>query len=235
MRCYAEEDFQQLSGLQHLVFCERQWGLIHLECIWAENRLTVEGKQLHERSDSEETEIRGNLRVARGLRIKSTVLGLSGRADVIEYHRSSSSNPPETREHKMAGVELQGVDGLWRPVPVEYKRGRPKSGKCDQVQLCAQALCLEEMLGVFIQEGFLYYGKTRRRVVVSFDSELRSFTINKCARLHELATSGVTPPARYGKHCNNCSLVNQCMPEVTDKPKSVSGYLKGIIKENADK
>lgn len=192
-----------LSALQHLLYCERQCALIHVERVWVENRFTAEGRLLHERSDSGGTEVRGDVRIARGLGLRSERLGLVGRADVVEFHRAEEGAP---------GVELPGVSGRWRPVPVEYKRGRAKKGPEDRVQLCAQALCLEEMLGVDIPEGALFYGKTRRRTDVTFDQELREQTERAARRVHELVADARVPPPVADARCERCSLLDVCLP-----------------------
>lgn len=217
---FTEEDLQPVSALQHLSFCERQWGLIHLEGAWAENRLTVEGKHLHERSHEGGTELREGVRVARGLRLRSLRLGLAGQADVVEFHPVGDG---------VQGVRLDGQAGLWQPVPVEYKRGRPKRDRCDEVQLCAQALCLEEMLGVPVPEGALFYGQTRRRLAVAIDVRLRSETEALAARLHELSRAGRTPPPVETKACANCSLRESCLPRVTDGRRSARAYLRRAL------
>src|ERR1700693_673793 len=148
---FSEDELLPLSGLQHLQFCERQWGLIHIEQQWEENRLTAEGRILHERVHEAGTEARPGVVIARGLYLQSLRLGLTGQADVVEFHQSE------------AGVELPGRKGWWRSFPVEYKRGRPKANSCDEVQLCAQTLCLEEMFGTAIESGAFFYGMNRRR------------------------------------------------------------------------
>lgn len=228
---YDEADLLPISALQHLAFCERQWALIHLEGMWAENRLTVEGHHLHDRTHKPETESRGNVRTARGLRLRSLRLGLSGIADVVEFHRVAEV--PEACASQVnqtpAGVSLPGVPGQWRPAPVEYKRGRPKLGPYDEIQLCAQALCLEEMLGVCIPAGFLFYGEPRQRHEVELTGALREQTEKMAARLHELTRAGKTPPARYEKKCESCSLLTLCMPKTTGARKSVEHYLSRII------
>jgi CRISPR-associated exonuclease Cas4 len=224
---YSEDDLQPISALQHLMFCERQWGLIHLEGIWTENRLTAEGRVLHERAHTGETESRGGVRVARGLRLHSLRLGLSGVADVVEFHRVEESDEPD----EVAGVCLRGVPGRWRPFPVEYKRGRPKKNPCDAIQLCAQALCLEEMLDTRIPCGGLFYGKTRRRHDVEFTPSLREETETLCARLHALFQAGETPQAAYEPKCESCSLLEQCMPKITGSPRSAKDYLRKAMKD----
>ncbi len=186
---FSDDDLLPLSALQHLMFCERQWALIHLEQIWEENRLTVQGKCLHERVDTPEHESRGDIKIVRSLRLRSLKLGLTGIADVVEFHRSNTGN---------CAV----------PYPIEYKRGSPKKGLCDSVQLCAQALCLEEMLKVTIPKGAFFYGEIHRRLEVEFDAMLREQTIQLIQQLHSVANAQKTPPAKFEKKCLNCSLVN---------------------------
>ena len=216
---FSEDELLPISALQHLVFCERQWALIHLEQQWSENRLTAEGRILHDKAHSGEGESRGQLRIARGLRIHSLRLGLTGIADVVEFHRSPDGG----------GISLTGTDGVWMPFPVEYKRGRPKPNQCDEIQLCAQALCLEEVLGAVIPRGALFYGSQHRRHEIPFDSSLRARTENLAVRLHELTDARRTPPAVYEKKCESCSLINLCLPKVTTGKKSVSRYLSSIL------
>ena len=217
---YEEDDLLPLSALQHLVFCERQWGLIHLEQMWSENRLTAEGRQLHERAHLPESESRGDLRIVRGLRLRSLRLGLSAKADVVELHRVPDGAP--------SGIPLDGASGLWRPVPVEYKRGRPKRDDSDKVQLCAQALCLEEMLSIDIPAGSLFYGSQHRRYDVPFAPTLRRRTEHLAHRLHQLTENSVTPPARYSRRCRNCSLREQCMPKLAGH-RSARSYLDRYV------
>lgn len=213
-QAYAEDDLLPLSALQHLLFCERQCALIHIEQLWTENLFTAEGRILHDRVDSGEGLSRNGLRVETALPLRSLRLGLSGKADVVEFHRDDQ--------------------GGWRPYPVEYKRGRPKVANWDQVQLCAQALCLEEMLHVRVPEGALFYGKPRRRQVVCFDDTLRGETEEAAARLHRLVRSGVIPPAHYEKKCDSCSLVQLCLPKVAAKGKSVGRYLAKMLAEGGE-
>jgi CRISPR-associated exonuclease Cas4 len=191
---FAEDDLLPISALQHLLFCERQFSLIHVEQTWAENRLTVEGRQMHERADSGSAETRGLLRIARSLHIRSLRLGLAGRADIVEFHADPNGGPP-------------------RPFPVEYKRGRPKTGDEDRVQLCAQALCLEEMLGVWISSGALFYGEPRRRTNVIFDDALRGTVEAAAAQAHALLAERRTPVVARAPKCDNCSLLAMCVPD----------------------
>lgn len=177
-----------ISALQHMLYCPRQCALIHNEQQWAENRYTAEGSILHERVDAGSEERRGNVMIARGVPLCSKRLGLVGFADVVELH-----------------------DG--RPFPVEYKRGKPKSHRADEVQLCAQAICLEEMLEASVPEGALFYGQSRRRKGVAFDLELRQLTEQVASRTHSMLQSGETPPAAYERRkCGACSLQAVCQP-----------------------
>lgn len=206
-KVYDDEDLIPISALQHLIFCERQWALIHLEQVWEENRLTAEGNQLHETVDVPKSLTRNNTRIARSLRLRSLKLGITGVADVVEFHQSD-------------------VNHQWIPYPIEYKKGKPKKDLSDVTQLCAQALCLEEMLNIHIPEGAMFYGELNRRVDVAFDEELRTNTVNMIQRLHTLSKTRKTPPAIFEKKCHNCSLINSCMPSSTDGAKSAIHYNK---------
>lgn len=220
---FLEDDLLPISALQHLEFCERQWALIHLEQVWSENTLTAEGRVLHERCDGSEYETRNGVRTSRSLPIRSMRLGLTGKADVVEFHEDASSvMPTETG----CTAPLPGfASGHWLAYPIEFKRGRPKHDSCDEVQLCAQALCLEEMLGVRVPDGALYYGQTRHRHEVVFTQQLRSHTEELAARLHELWEARVTPRAEYGPKCRNCSLVDLCLPQALGRRRRVNDYL----------
>lgn len=215
---FSEEDLLPLSGLQHLHFCERQWALIHLEQIWVENRLTADGRVMHERVHQSESEGRPGLRIVRGLRLHSLRLGLSGQADVVEFHRTETG-----------GVVLPGRQGLWSPFPVEYKRGKPKADSCDAVQLCAQGLCLEEMYGCTVAGGALYYGEPRRRTDVPFSPELRLQTEDLATRMHALFVSRRTPRVDWQPKCDSCSLVDVCLPKLRKKSLIVADYLAGAL------
>ncbi|MFZ2633766.1 MAG: CRISPR-associated protein Cas4 [Desulfosalsimonadaceae bacterium] len=209
---HSEDDLIQLSALQHLIFCPRQCALIHIEQVWTENIFTAEGRLMHERAHEGGSEVRGDVRTDRGLAIRSLRLGLSGIADVVEFHRQP--------------------DGSWLPFPVEYKLGKPKADDCDTVQLCAQAMCLEEMLNVAIPNGALFYGKTRRRLDVVFDSRLRDKTEETARAVHALLESGITPEPVYAKKCDSCSLIAQCLPKTMGKHRSVKRYLAKSLFEN---
>lgn len=224
---YEEADLLPIAALQHLSYCERQWALIHLEGQWAENRLTIEGAQLHRKTEAYEVEVRGDVRIARGLRLRSLRLGLAGVADVVEFHRF-----PESAE---GGARLAGFAGRWCPLPVEYKRGRRKIEPHDEVQLCAQAFCLEEMLGVALLEGAIFYGRPKRRRAVALGEVLRVHTETLVARLHALAQEGRTPPARYERaKCKNCSLLELCLPNAAGEGRSARCYLAQALRDSEE-
>ncbi|HDR15274.1 MAG TPA: CRISPR-associated protein Cas4 [Desulfobacteraceae bacterium] len=232
MEIFTEEELLPLSLLQHLLFCDRRAALIQIEGLWKDNLYTVEGTQLHQKVDGDQcSESRGDLYITRGLLLHSFALGLSGKTDVVEFHRLTEDLPTPQMKcgEKVIAIPLAGTNGLWSPYPVDYKRGKMRREVGFEAQLCAQAICLEEMLGVEVAEGAIYYGKNRRRLMVSFDEKLRRETIEAAARLHELVRSGKTPPARYGKKCESCSLVNICLPKVTGAGKNVVGYLSRML------
>ena len=211
---YNEPDFLPLSGLQHFKFCRRQWALIHIENQWAENFRTTDGAILHERAhDGAFTESRGDLLITRGMRVFSPTLGVSGACDVLEFHRGAS------------GIPLKGREGLWQPYPVEYKRGQPKENTADELQLCGQAMCLEEMLCCAIPRGALYYGEPRRRTQVEFTPQLRREAASLLREMRELYARGNTPKVKPTKGCNACSLKELCLPRLM-KGRSVSDYLR---------
>lgn len=205
---YNEDDFLMLSALQHLLFCKRQCALIHIEQLWLENRLTAEGRLLHERVHKAGQESRKSKRVEYDLPLRSLQLGLTGRADVVEFYK-----------------EVHG----WQLYPVEYKRGKPKSDDSDRVQLCAQALCLEEMMSVNVEKGALFYGKNHRRMEVVFDSSLRQTTQEAAQELHELFNMEVTPKPQYSKKCQSCSFESICLPRSIGKKRTVSAYLDRVL------
>lgn len=192
---YREEDYLMLSGLQHFAYCRRQWALIHIEQQWAENERTVDGQIFHSVAhDKARIEKRGELLITRGLPVKSVKLGMSGICDVVEFHKSEE------------GVSLASYEGLWQPYPVEYKKGLPKLNEADEMQLCGQAICLEEMLLCRIPGGSLFYGENRRRETVEFTEELRGKVYDMAKEMHVLWDKGYTPRVKPQKGCNACSL-----------------------------
>lgn len=216
---YDEDEYLLISGLQHFAYCRRQWALIHIEHLWAENVLTVEGKLLHERAhDSSLRECRGDVVIVRGMKVFSAELGISGECDVVEFHRSSD------------GVTLQGLEGKYIPFPIEYKRGEPRIDHANELQLCAQTMCLEEMLCCDIQEGALYFGQTRHRERVSFTEELRCEVKNALAEMHQFYQRKHTPKVKPNKGCRSCSLNEYCLPKMMKK-KSVASYLKEHLED----
>lgn len=216
---YREEDFLLLSGIQHFVFCKRQWALIHIEQQWQENLRTIEGEILHEKThDDSIKEKRGDLIISRGMPVFSRSLGIAGACDVVELHKTAD------------GVKIFGRDGTYKPVPVEYKRGKPKEDEADILQLCAQAICLEEMLLCSIPEGFLFYGETKRRLRVLFDNALRVRLKTIVKEMHELYDKRHTPKVRPTKSCKACSLAELCMPKLCKNP-SVNDYIRKNIEE----
>lgn len=221
-----------LSALQHLLFCERQCALIHNEQLWAENQLTAEGRVMHEKAHDGPDETRDGVRIVRGLRLRCERLGLHGVADVVEFHRMREDRGSATIPDRpggpptgSAGVSPPSIPPPAKPqapllrraheaiIPVEYKRGKPKRDDSDRVQLCAQALCLEEMCDIVIPRGFLYYGRNRRRHTVEIAPDLRQVTESAAARLHALLDSGETPTAVREPKCNSCSLLDLCLPD----------------------
>lgn len=216
---YNEADYLQLSGIQHFRFCRRQWALIHIENQWAENSRTVSGEIMHERAhDSELRERRGDLLITRNMPVASPTLGVSGACDVVEFRRS---------DH---GCTIAGESGSFQPYPVEYKHGAPRVDTANELQLCGQAMCLEEMLCCDIPYGALYFGETRRRVEVNFTPELRQ-EVQDCLReMHALYQRGYTPRVKPTKACNACSLKELCLPKLM-RTGSVKTYLRKSLEE----
>lgn len=212
---YEDEELLLLSGIQHIAFCPRQWALIHIEQQWVENAKTIEGRHLHERVDDPYIrDSSSNLVVWRSVGLVSYSLGLTGRSDVVEFIKGNN------------GIRLEGKTGTWNPYPVEYKRGKPKPDERDEVQLCAQAMCLEEMLGIDVVEGALYYHEERRRTKVVFSAEVRSKVRDFATEMHHLFSHGITPPPEYRSHCRSCSLFDICLPKSIWQTRTVSDYLK---------
>ena len=217
----APDDYLQMSGIQHFAFCRRQWALIHLEQQWAENLRTTEGQLNHARChDDTRTERRGDLLITRGMRVVSHQLRMSGNCDVVEFRACES------------GIPLQSTPGRWQPYPVEYKHGHAKETDADRLQLCAQAMALEEMLVCHIPEGALYYCETKRREVVPFTEALRSTTRQMADEMNQYFARGYTPKVKPGKHCNACSLKELCLPVLCQKADA-KDYLRRYLDETA--
>lgn len=214
---YSEEDFLMISGIQHFAFCRRQWALIHLECQWQENLCTVEGEIIHEKCHDESfTEKRCDLLVSRGMRIFSAEIGAIGQCDVVEFLQGSQ------------GTHLFGREGLWQVTPIEYKRGKPKSDDIDILQLCTQALCLEEMLCCEITRGYLYYDEIHRRDEIAFTPELQKRVRILFKEMHEAYRRGTTPKSKPSKKCQSCSLKELCLPKLC-RNVSVASYYQQFL------
>lgn len=215
---YREEDFLQLSGIQHFAFCRRQWALIHIEQQWADNLRTVEGNIMHERAHQDESrEKRGDVIISRGMAVFSRQLGINGVCDVVEFHREPD------------GIELFGEEGRYQAIPVEYKRGLPKESDEDKFQLAAQAICLEEMLACTVSFGYIYYGETRRRTEVDINEQLREKVKECCNEMHRLYEKRYTPKVKTSKRCNACSLRDICIPRLCGN-RSAKEYIETMVK-----
>lgn len=215
---YKTDELLALSGIQHFCFCRRQWALITIERQWEDNVLTVEGKTLHNRADDPFfSETRSGVIITRSMPVASYRLGLNGVCDVVEFSPSPD------------GITLHGQDGRYQPTPIEYKRGKQKSDQSDEAQLCAQALCLEEMLSVSIPKGYLFYGEIRHRVEVEFSETLRDFVYQMSLEMHSYFERGYTPHVKTSKACKSCSLKDVCLPELQGKIIPASKYIQKQI------
>jgi CRISPR-associated exonuclease Cas4 len=223
---FAEDELLPISALAHLLYCERRCALIHLEQLWRENRYTAQGRQLHRRVHEGGREKVGEVQRVRSLPLRSLELGLTGVADVVEF---SPAQPDAPRP----ATHVPGLPGRWQVRPVEYKRGRPKKNACDEVQLCAQAICLEEMLACRIHEGSLFYGRVRRRHVVALGETLRSQTRRAAEELHALIRAARTPPPRHSAKCERCSLRDDCFPKRLGGPRA-SEYVRRCLANLAE-
>ena len=221
---YSAEDMLMLSGIQHYVFCPRQWALIHLEQQWEENVLTIEGMLLHQQVDNPAYRVkRGDKLTLRRVALASKALGLNGLSDAIEL---------QPAESEVDAIRHPAYPGYWKPVPIEYKRGRSKPNRCDEVQVAAQAICLEELYGIRIPTGMIYYNEEKGRQEVVLDDELRRFTQQCADGMHQLYRSAITPPAIYSAHCRQCSLYDLCIPLLSAK-QEVEDYLTRNLYEEA--
>jgi len=226
---YAPDELLPLSGIQHFLFCRRQWALIHVEKQWQENALTAEGRLLHQRADDPFfTETRKGVITARAVPVASYRLGLAGVCDVVEFSASCGKTP---QDRSPEGVKLPGREGLFLPAPVEYKHGKGRRDHADDAQMCAQAMCLEEMLAVRIPSGWLYHAQTRQRVEVALNDELRALVKDMAEEMHAYFQRGYTPRVRTSKACRSCSLADVCLPELQEKVVPASKYIKQQIEE----
>lgn len=219
MKEYKEEDYLLISGIQHFIFCKRQWALIHIEQQWEENFFTMDGMLLHERTDDDSIkESRRNLITIRALPIKSKSLCVTGKCDVVELMLSSD------------GIYIPKYDNTYKVCPVEYKRGKPKQDDSDSLQLLAQAICLEEMLITTIDKAYIFYFETRRRQEIVFTEDMRRRLYDVVTEMHNYTDNGITPKVRTGKKCRTCSLKNICIPNLNNE-KNVSLYIQRRIDE----
>ena len=208
---YNDEDLIQISALQHYAFCKRQCALIHIEQIWIENVFTAEGRIMHEKAHGENIRQEKGIRIESGVPVRSLKLGVVGKTDIIEYRKNEK--------------------GVTAPFPVEYKRGKPKVEDCDRIQLCAQSICIEEMTGLNVSEGDIFYGRTRRRCSVIFSDELRVLTVNLIEEIREFLKKGITPGPGYTEKCESCSLANYCIPKAIQKKTDMSAYYEELSKD----
>lgn len=215
----TDADYLLISGLKHFAFCRRRWALVHVEQCWAENALTLDGHHMHERvHDPCFTESRGSVLLSRAMPVSSAALRLTGECDMVELRRDES------------GISIHGREGRWRLYPVEYKRGKPDERGADELQLCAQAMCLEEMFVTDISEGSIYYGETRKRMPVALTEELRARVRATANEMHELFRRGYTPKAHMTKVCKSCSMIEICQPTLA-KMSSASEYIRRMLEE----
>lgn len=216
---WKEAEYLMISGIQHFIFCRRQWALIHVEQAWAENYFTTHGQILHERVDDyRNKEKRGDIISVRGMNVASYRLGMSGRCDLVEFHKN------------IGGVYIPQFDGEYLPIPIEYKRGIVKEDNSDRYQLLAQIISLEDMLNIQLSKAEIFYHEVRRRTSYDFSDEEKDELIKLSKEMHEYFERGFTPKAKRKKQCKSCSLKNICLPEL-DNVESASSYIKRMIKE----
>lgn len=218
---YLEDDYLMISGIQHFLFCRRRWALIHVENQWAENYFTADGRMFHDRVHERGVkDIRNGVLTIRGLNVSSAKYGISGTCDAVEFLPVND------------GITLHGRDGLWQPLPVEYKRGRSKINNCDRLQVTAQAVCLEEMFSCVIDYGFIFYKETRRREKVEIAAEMRDELAKALEEMHSYYRRGYTPRVKPSKKCEKCSLSSECMPSLLRSEENVDAYIRRHMEES---
>ncbi|MBR7794649.1 CRISPR-associated protein Cas4 [Agaribacter marinus] len=219
MDCNEYDDYLMLSGIQHFQFCKRQWALIHIEQQWEENVRTVEGQFLHRKADQPfEREKRGNKLVVRAMPIKSEELKITGICDVVEFLKS------------VDGVPINGEEGKYLPIPVEYKRGKPKKNDVDILQLVAQAICLEEMLLCEVNMGYMFYNEIKHRLEIPITCEIKNKVRAIVSEMYDYYMRRHTPKVKTGRFCKSCSLQHICLPRLMTK-QSVKRYIEGKVNE----
>lgn len=222
LREYREEDYLMISGIQHFVFCRRQWALIHIEQQWEENFHTVDGEIMHQRAhDGFSCERRKDVIISRGMPVFSRTMGVTGVCDIVEYHRAED------------GIYIRKFNDKFQVLPIEYKRGKPKENDSDILQMVAQAMCIEEMIGCTLDKGAIFYGETKRRMEVVLTDAHRERVRSMFDEMHQYYERGYTPKVRKTKACGLCSLKNICLPEL-EKAKSVKQYVARYMREEAE-
>jgi len=220
---YSEEDYLMISGIQHFNFCRRQWAIIHIEQQWVENILTIEGNLMHKNAhDGLSSEKRSDIIISRGMKIFSKILGIYGVCDIVEFQRDDVN-----------GVEIFGYPGKYNVIPIEYKRGNPKTDDSDNLQLAAQAICLEEMLCCDIPYGYMFYGETKHRFKVDLDNRIRENLREVTKEMHKHYDRLYTPKVKPDKKCKSCSLKEICLPKLY-KNQSVSSYIERMINDGGE-
>lgn len=223
---FAEDQIIPISALQHWLYCPRQCALIHLEQAWAENQFTAEGRVMHEKAHEGADETKAGVRITRGMPVVSQKLGLTGQCDVVEFHNACGDFKSQSPNFKSDSLKC-----TVHVLPVEYKRGKPKAHRADEVQLCAQAMCIEEMLAIIISSGSLYYGEKRRRTDVVFDQELRDLVCKTSEEVRQCFISGRTPIATYEtRRCDVCSLIDFCQPHAMRFKLGAAAWFQSHLK-----
>lgn len=218
---YLEDDYLMISGIQHFAYCRRQWALVHIEDKWQENYFTADGRAIHDRVHEQGIQdIRNGVLTIRGLNVSSAKYGISGTCDAVEFLPVND------------GIALHGRDGLWQPLPVEYKRGRSKVNNCDRLQVTAQAVCLEEMFSCVIDCGFIFYKETRRREKVEITVDMRDELTKTLEEMHSYYRRGYTPRVKPTKKCEKCSLSSECMPSLLRSEENVDSYIRRHMEES---
>lgn len=232
MAAFDEDQLLPLSALNHLLFCERRAALIHLEQIFVENQFTVEGEYAHRKVDRTANLKRGDKRNVTGMMLVSYRLGVAGKADLVEFRETSGALIDHAEARHLGNVRLLAPDAPMTPYPVDFKRGKKRRWDNDEVQLCAQAMSLEEMLSIPVPKGAIFHIRSQHRREVVFDEPLRHITIQAAARLHELVRAGITPPAEWKPRCKGCSLLDICMPKAWRPRATAKRYLEELIQSS---
>lgn len=217
-----DTNYLMISGIQHFVFCKRQWSLIHIEQLWKDNVRTFNGIKFHDKVDDPYIfEKRGEIIISSSIPLISNELQLKGISDCVEFHKRKDN----------LGVKVVGREGTYDVIPIEYKVGNIKNDSSDISQLCVQAICLEEMFNTEIEKGYIYYGKLRKRVEIIFTIDLREKVKSIVKEMRYYFESGITPKASYKECCKNCSLYDICLPKLKNKYNKVKNYIRLYAKD----